>query len=270
MARVPVFEPSVLGSLCDILGATSNGLTGNEIGPVLQTCGIDDPSPGITKRRRLFDALQARQQRDKCGNLVVAFVCEAMKPVRYVGDEETFEYRRSQLNQVLAFAGYSLREDGRIEAATKTQTLTQAQKRAHKLRRELQNRRVHPDVLRFCRAELLEDNYFHAVFEATKSVADKIREKSRLDEDGSRLADMAFGGERPRLAFNTLQTQTERTEQAGLMNLIKGLFGTFRNITAHEPRIKWTIDEEDALDMLSLASLIHRRLDKCVWTGFVD
>jgi uncharacterized protein (TIGR02391 family) len=268
--RVPLFEQSVLQSLCDILGDTSNGLTGNEIGLLLQACGINDPSPGMTKRYRLFDALQMRQQRDKCGNFVVAFVCEAMKPVRYVGSEETFEDRRSHLNQALAFAGYLLREDGKIIATTKTETLTQAQKRAHKLWRELQGRRVHGDVMRFCRAELLEDNYFHAVFEATKSVADKIREQSRLDEDGSRLVDKAFGGERPRLAFNTLQTQTERTEQAGLMNLIKGLFGTFRNITAHEPRIKWTIEEEDAFDLLSLASLVHRRLDRCVWTGYAD
>jgi len=270
MARIPIFEESVLRSLCDVLGDTANGLTGSEIGLLLQSCGIDDPSPGITKRHRLFDALQKRQQRDKCGNHIVAFVREAMQPVRYVGNMEIFENRRSQLNQVLAFTGYSLREDGKLEQIAKIQTLSEAQKRAHKLRGELESRRVHPDVLRFCQAELLQDNYFHAVFEATKSVADKIREKSRLDEDGSKLVDMAFGGERPRLAFNTLQTQTEKSEQTGLMHLIKGLFGTFRNTTAHEPRIQWVIEEDDALDMLSLASLIHRRLDKCVWTGLAD
>ncbi|HEY4636890.1 MAG TPA: TIGR02391 family protein, partial [Burkholderiales bacterium] len=27
---------------------------------------------------------------------------------------------------------------------------------------------MHPDVLRFCRPELVQKNYFHAVFEATK------------------------------------------------------------------------------------------------------
>jgi uncharacterized protein (TIGR02391 family) len=45
------------------------------------------------------------------------------------------------------------------------------------------------------------------------------------------------------------------------MNLVKGLFGMFRNTTAHTPKIKWQIEEQDALDILSMTSLIHRRLD---------
>jgi len=68
------------------------------------------------------------------------------------------------------------------------------------------------------------------------------------------------------LAFNSLQTKTEQSEHKGLMNLVKGLFGTFRNTTAHAPKIKWVIREQDALDMLSLASLLHRRLDEAVRT----
>ncbi len=35
----------------------------------------------------------------------------------------------------------------------------------------------------------------------------------------------------------------------------------FRNPTAHEARVKWQMSKEDAEDLLSLASLIHRRLD---------
>jgi uncharacterized protein (TIGR02391 family) len=50
-------------------------------------------------------------------------------------------------------------------------------------------------------------------------------------------------------------------EQRGFMNLLKGLFGTFRNTAAHAPKITWKIDEQDALDILSLISLVHRRLD---------
>lgn len=34
---------------------------------------------------------------------------------------------------------------------------------------------MHPDVLAFCRAELLQQNYSHAVLEASNSVADKLR-----------------------------------------------------------------------------------------------
>lgn len=48
------------------------------------------------------------------------------------------------------------------------------------------------------------------------------------------------------------------------MNLLKGVFGTFRNTTAHAPKITWPIDEQDALDILSTISLIHRKLDKAI------
>jgi uncharacterized protein (TIGR02391 family) len=65
----------------------------------------------------------------------------------------------------------------------------------------------------------------------------------------------------PALAFNTLSNETERSEHTGLTMLIKGMFGTFRNTTAHAPKITWPIELEDALDLLTLASLLHRRLD---------
>ncbi len=122
-------------------------------------------------------------------------------------------------------------------------------------------RGVHPDVLRFCRAELVPDNYFHAVLEATKSIADKLRVKSGVTEDGSKLVDATLCGSTPRIAINDLATDCQRSEQTGFANLVKGTFSMFRNPTAHEGRVLWNMSKEDAEDLLSLASLIHRRLD---------
>jgi len=264
MAAIPEFTESVLQRICDILGDTTTGLTGSQIGRYLRQLGIEDPFPNITKRHRLYEALSRRQQRDRCGNLVAAFIQTVMDPVLHTGDTEYFENKRRELNEVLAFAGYQLGEDGKLRVIEPAKTLTEAEERAGRLRAELQRRNVHPDVLAFCRAELLQDNYFHAVFEATKSVAEKIRSRTGLTADGSALVVQAFGlgnAGMPFLAFNTLQTQTERSEHAGLMNLMKGMFGAFRNVTAHAPKIHWNISEQDALDLLSLASLLHRRLD---------
>jgi uncharacterized protein (TIGR02391 family) len=42
---------------------------------------------------------------------------------------------------------------------------------------------------------------------------------------------------------------------------MKGLFSTFRNPAAHAPRVLWATSRTDALDMLTLASMLHRRLD---------
>ncbi|WP_244967818.1 TIGR02391 family protein [Xenorhabdus budapestensis] len=38
----------------------------------------------------------------------------------------------------------------------------------------------------------------------------------------------------------------------------------FRNTTAHAPKITWSIQEQDALDILSMVSLVHRRLDDAI------
>jgi uncharacterized protein (TIGR02391 family) len=102
--------------------------------------------------------------------------------------------------------------------------------RASRLREDLSARRMYPDVLGFCRPELLANNYFRAVPEAPKKVADEIRKRSGLIRDGSELIDVALAPGKagiPLLAFNTLQTESERSEQSGLCALIKGMFGTF-------------------------------------------
>jgi uncharacterized protein (TIGR02391 family) len=75
--------------------------------------------------------------------------------------------------------------------------------------------------------ELLVDNYFHAVFGATKSVAEELRQKTGLGSDGSQPVDEALGignAGSPRLAFNSLRTESERNEHSSLMNLIKRVF----------------------------------------------
>lgn len=263
MPAHPAFAPNELQALCDVLGETDTGLTGSEIGRRLASCQIGDSAATKTKRHRLFEALKARQDHDRCSNAVLHFVQKAMAPVRYRGETDIFDSRRQDMNEVLAFAGWQLGEDEKLRSAEKASTLTEAQKRAGQMRKELRRRGVHPDVLHFCRAELLQKNYFHAVLEATKSVAEKIRRKTSLDKDGAALVDAAFGlaSGQPLLSFNTLQTETERSEHTGLMNLLKEAVGTFRHPTAHAPKIAWAVPERDALKVLTLLSMLHRRLD---------
>jgi uncharacterized protein (TIGR02391 family) len=256
---------NVLESVCQALGTE---LTGGQIGDILARLGVDDGDPTGTKWRRLFAALSQRQQLDKNGNKVGAFIEAAMDPVRYVVLHDSFETTRVTLATALSFAGLTLGPDGKLQTSSQpVSTLDEAVRRASRLRSKLEQRDVHPDVLTFCRSELLEENYFHAVFEATKSVADKIRDKSGSVKDGSKLVDETFPVRAGSfaLATNDLRTEGELSEQKGLANLIRGMFGTFRNTLAHVPKIKWVISEEDALDLLTLASFLHRRLDRAVW-----
>jgi uncharacterized protein (TIGR02391 family) len=256
-----LFTQSQLQALADALGDTSEGLTGSEIGHLLATCGIEDTDPGVTKRHRIYNAFAICQNTRKVRTPILAFIRKAMKPECFARDPTRFEPMRMNLNRALLFAGLAVDATGTLVQTTQATTLSEAAHRAQELRDDLVTRGVHPDVLRFCREELLAENYFHAVMEAVKSIADKIRARTGLTDDGATLADRAFGGMPPMLAINALNTESEKNEQRGFLNLVKGTFGMFRNTTAHAARIHWPMAKEDAEDLFSLVSLIHRRID---------
>jgi len=231
--------------------------------------GMDAPGPSQgAKWLRIREALAARQKRDGVGNNVGTFVQTVLSPVNFVkASEGYYERLRAEVNLILAFCGLHVDEAGKLCPVPLARTLDEAARRASELRAKLVQRAVHPEVLSFCRPELLDGNYFHAVLEASKSVADKVRNKTGLPCDGAELFQRAFGGKAPLLAINTLTTDTEKSEQAGFANLLVGLFGTFRNPTAHAPKVHWPMSEQDALDLLSLVSYVHRRLDGAVSTN---
>ena len=250
-----------LESLSKALADTVDGLTGSEIERLLRQARIDDPTPTMTKWKRLYNALATAQNGARAATPTLNFIHHALAPVRYVGKQVVFEDRRSQVNVILAFVGLQFEPNGKFAKINAAATLAEAEERASRLRSSLQARGVHVDVLRFCRAELLQDNYFHAVLEASKSVAEKIRLRSGLTTDGAGLVDQALSGIDPILRLNALSTDSEKSEQSGFVNLLKGLFGVFRNPTSHAPKATWPMGEADALDLLTLASYSHRRID---------
>jgi uncharacterized protein (TIGR02391 family) len=175
---------------------------------------------------------------------------------------EFFHARRNRLNPLLSLRGLTIGEDGEFRRADAARTVDQALEQANRLHAALVQRAVHPDVLRFCNAEILPQNYFHAVFEAMKSLTAKIRSLSGLSNDGADLVHDAFGQRYgpTLLAINPLLTETQKGEQNGLVNLLKGLYGTIRNPLAHDSKVEWDMTEQDALDILTMISLVHRKL----------
>ncbi len=266
MAHIPTFDSEHLTSIAKILADTADGLIGSQIEHLLRQSKIPDPTPSITKWKRLYNAFVEFQNQRHFGNHVVVFINRAMNPVQYTNSPQVFAKRRDQLNVVLSFSGLFIGDDGKVRWSQKATNLDEALERASRLHSALVNRCVHADVLHYCRAELLQENYFHAVFEATKSIASKIRVLSGLTSDGAELAQDAFklpkDGTSPLLALNDLKTDTDRGEQRGFTNLLIGLFGTVRNPLAHTPKSEWLMEEQDALDILTLVSLIHRKLDQ--------
>lgn len=262
MSAVPSFSEAQIQALARLLGECGSG---SDMTRVLLDRGLDDRSGESTKWRRLYWVFLDSQRQDRCGNRVLDFTQSFLSPVRFVGRSEDFEAHRQQLNTILAFSGLEYGVDGKFRRCDAAQTLDEAERRVRTIRAKFQGRRIHPEVLKYCRAELLQDNYFHAVFEATKGLAQRIREASGVDADGATLVNRAFSIKRPLLAINTLQTEAEKSEHKGFAALLKGCFAAIRNPLAHEPKILWE-GEDDAADYLSLISLLHRKLDDCVPT----
>jgi len=263
MAGISVLPEGQIEALARLLGECGSG---TDITRVLNDRSLGDNSGESTKWRRLYSIFLECQRRDNCANRVLDFIQSFLIPARFVGRNQEFEDQRQQLNTILAFSGLEYGKDGKFRHCNAVHTLDEAEQRVQTLRSKFQGRVIHSEVLKYCRAELLQDNYFHAVFEASKGLAQRIRSMSGIQTDGAVLVDKVFAVERPVLAFNSLQTETEKSEHKGFASLLKGCFSAVRNPLAHEPKVLWQ-GEDDAADYLSLISLLHRKLDGCVVTG---
>lgn len=263
MSAIPQFSEGQIEALAQLLGECGNG---NDISRFFRSKGLVDDSGESTKWKRLYWVFLKCQKQHQCANLIIDFIQSFLTPARFVGRNEEFETNRQQLNIILSFSGLEYGQDGRFRQCKTAKTLGEAEKRVRTIRAKFQGRQIHSEVLKYCRPELLQDNYFHAVFEACKGLAQRIRDLSGVQADGSDLVDKVFSIQKPILAINSLRTETERSEHKGFVLLLKGCFAAVRNPLAHGPKILWQ-GEDDAADYLSLISLLHRKLDECTVTG---
>lgn len=260
-----LFNPSEIKSIAKALGDTSIGLTGSEISHLLLQLKFPDDQLCATKWIRLYNAFSKKQNIENTRVYILEFIRLAMKPANFIDNTDKYENLKSKLNTALAFSGLEITESGSLESSDGiATTLEEAEVKASSLKLKLKERDIHPDVLRFCRAELLQNNYFHAVLEAVKSVFDKLRQLTGLIDDGHELANKCLGGTNPILYINHFQTKSEKMEQSGFNELIKGVYSMFRNPVSHEAKINWKVTQFDAEDLLTLVSMIHRRIDSAL------
>lgn len=258
------WSEAVITGVAEVLGDAGEGLTHSEISQLFATLRIEDQAPEASKRLRLREALLARQFEDRSPKRLITFVTRVMEPVRYRDAPARFELLRGRLDEVLAHIGLRVTDNGNLARGTRVSTLREAAQHANSLRAELRRRNTHREVLRYCTDEILMKNAFHATLEATKSIADRLRSMTGEHGDGASLVDatLALGKVgKPRVAINTLTTVTERDEQKGFVNIVKGVFSMYRNPTAHDPRISRKVSDDDLLETLTAVSMIHRRLD---------
>lgn len=242
----------------------SSFLSGSEITEILKDINARDNSGESTKWRRLNSVFKEQQDKNLSCDKILMFIKKAVAPVAYVNEPDKFEDIRMHLNRMLMFSGIEYGSDGNFRKIEAANSITEIQRRTKNLKDKLNQMGVHHRVIRYCNEELLRDNYFHSVLEAAKSLCEFIREKTGLTEDGAALIDKTFSVKQPYLAINSLQTESEKNQQIGLLMMLKGITSMARNVTAHTPKIKWIIEESEAIDILMVISFLHKNLDDCI------
>lgn len=105
----------------------------------------------------------------------------------------------------------------------------------------------------------IEEHLDVAIFEAFKSINNRVKRMTGLDLDGSKLMTAAFSGTSPQIRFADISSETGRNIQQGLHFLFLGAVQGIRNPDAHE-QFK-PLDDEEGLEVLAFASMLMRRLD---------
>ena len=126
-------------------------------------------------------------------------------------------------------------------------------------------RRFHSEVVRHSQRLFVQGNYFHAVFEASKSYNKLVREKAKSIKNGESLMLTVWGCDKGVLKITQCETETDQNVQDGIKFLSTGLMRAIRNPTAHEPAVDWPISQDDCLDILSFVSFLFRKLDDAVF-----
>ncbi len=267
MGQFPRLTESEVERISNILGDTASGFTGSEIGRLLEICHIPDAWPNGTKRIRIFNSLAEQCNRDQTPNCVYRFIQEALMPSRWLDAPSACAEMRTKVNEVLLLKGLRLTEENQYEQVKTATTISEAKQRASQLGKKMYDMHMHPMVLSCCKEELLVENYFHAVLEAAKSLTDRIAEGTNLHLEGTKLIERAFSIENPAVVMNTLRTKSEQNQHRGLKERLLGINYAVRNVTAHELKIKWAIEEDSAINMLSIISALHKELDNChfIW-----
>lgn len=262
--RLEVWDPAFTKGVCDVLAQTdSPGLTNSEIDVLLAMVRITTREPGANKRDSLYRTLHNTQVRQRAGNVLVAFLTRAMSPARYASNPDRFADLAGQLNEFLVHYGYRIGDDGRLHKGMRAHSLSEAAQLAGRLHTELERRKCHSELFRYCSEELLARSLFHATNEAAKSLPARVRALTGLAGDGSALYNGALGTntDAPLLYINLYRTDSDVSEHRGFKQILLGVHGHYRNPRAHTTRLGAQELEQDFFDAFSLFSYLHRRLD---------
>jgi uncharacterized protein (TIGR02391 family) len=116
---------------------------------------------------------------------------------------------------------------------------------------------LHADI-REVSQRFVDEHLDVAIFEALKSITNRVKKLTGLDLDGTSLIDHAMGRNNP-MVFGDLATQTGRDTQQRMHFMFKGAVQGIGNQDAHEQF--QPPDELESLEELTFATMLMRLLD---------
>ena len=118
---------------------------------------------------------------------------------------------------------------------------------------------LHPEIDRAVGKLFKDGHYANAVEDACKVLDGLVKIRSgKHDLSGTELMQFVFSPKNPVLKFSALDTQSDQSEQQGMMFLFAGAMLAIRNPRAHQI-VK--DDPERALEYIGLLSLLAKSLD---------
>ncbi len=259
-------------SICEVL---ANNSTHTEINRYLNVTGIENKAmekqstpfgyiSGDSKVNKLFKSFKNEYERNGA-NKILVYIQNVSAPIQFTNDSLREKYIKflEDMNKVLLFLGCKINDKGEIVKVDKAKTLSEVDERVNHLKKELLARKIHREVLKYCVIDFLEKDYFDAINEAVKGAFNRVREITNIELDGCKLLQKAFAKEQPYIFFNKQATESDWNEHNGLKEMLQALFHMVRNPLSHTPKIEWNIQEEKALDILTVVSFVHKYLDEC-------
>jgi uncharacterized protein (TIGR02391 family) len=263
-----ILDEQQLKSVCDVLAETDSGYTKTQLTRLLQQSGIEVVSDGrsgtaygytfgLNKRDWLYNCLTIEINKNHSLSKVYLFLEKALNPVAFTDEKnrEKYNYLLEGTNKALLLAGLEITKEGKLIEVVQAKTLDEVDRRVNSLQRQLYIRAIHSEVQKYCIKDYLQRDYYDAVFEAAKGLAERVRIISGLTTDGGTLFQTAFSKNDPYLFFNSMQTDSEKSEFTGLKELMEAIFYLARNPAVHTPKINWKV--------LTLISFAHKYLDEC-------
>ena len=265
-----------LRALCNVIGATENTLLSKSVltkklfdAEVVPMEDVKAPPgywvKGPNKAEWLYTSLSREVKQTHRADCVVRFLHVTFDPISYTDERSRVEYQRilTATNKVLSMIGWEIGADGKLIEAGITKTLSEVDRRFDDLNLMLRRRGVDDRVCHYTKSDIERNDYGSAALESVKALIRRIQEMTGLPRDGRTLIEEAFSSKNAYLRINKGETKSEQDEQTGLKDFFCGLLGLVRNPLSHTVKLEWEIGEQESIDILVLASIGHRYLDRC-------